>query len=721
MLNEFYSIYRGLKAVGETPAIKHNDIQSPGMGVTFRVMLDEYGQVNSVKLMTREQIQNSWSLGNSNKNQFPAVKVIYPLLAEGHAEYSAWKEKVSKPGEEEYRELIERVTQQYAVDLSHISCWPGYRKQVLLRKEQLKGIDDCAGVYQLFERYSQTKTGVEILEQVANFLIESALQGGNVFNLKNICTLLFGDDVTPKGEIKDGKRVTLMLDCFPQADIDIYSSSRDQVVGLSRALFIAELKSNKKTRNDKCALTGEMGEVVYDIFPKEKLSIVGNTTLFAKNATTSGITVKRYGTAGGAAFSVSDKLSQELAACVVFINSAKLKDKTWSKLLPSTLGASSSLLLAYCKEDWGLSLTPLITGVSEVEDFVDYLDATESVLASFKGKSLNFDAVVDFIEIIVLDTSNRKINFSTTTKLSELIRSAKEWKKACLNSPDFKLLVLTNKNEKRMCSPWAISPQQVIYLSRQKHIRDGSDSTSLPGISFADVMKLFLGRNSQILAMRCLQHIAEQYQPLLNYCTLSRLQCVVSANAHVKTNIKNNSQALSVVTLMSVLLFKTGRTKDIYMKDFAFKLGQLCSAMDELHIGYCKNVRGGQIPNTLIGNLTYSMALQNPIKALSILASRIKPYEVWAKKAFENKVWLVKKDGMMINDKDGNPVEDKAIKAGVFANKWISGQSNCLYKSFSENFQVITDSYKAELMLGYLAGRPFEQKNTSNNKQGKTS
>lgn len=517
MLNELYAIYKGLRAVGESPPIKHNDIQSPGMGTTFRVMLDEHGQVTSAKLMTREQIEDSWSLGNGNKNQFPAVKVVYPLLAEGHADYLAWKEKVSKPSEAEYRELIEGISQKYSVNLARISIWPSYRQHVLARKDQLAGFDDCEEVYQLFERYGQTETGVEILEQVANLLIESALQGADILSLKCICTLLFGDDVTPKGEIKDGKRVTLILDCLSQADIDIYASSRSRVAGLSRALFAAESKTNKKTRNAECALTGNFGQVVYDIFPKEKLKVVGGTTLFAKNATTSGPTVKRYDTSGGEAFPVSDELSQVLAASMVFINLPKFKDKTWSKL-PSILGASPSLLLAYCKEDWGLPLTPLITGDSEVDDFDDYIDVAESVLASFKGKDLSLDAAVDFIEIIVLDKANRKINFSTTAKVGKLIRAAEQWKQACQNSPNFKLLAQAHKNEKRMCLPWAISPQQVMYVSRQKYIRDGSVPTNVPGISFADVMKLFLGKDNQALAKRCLQRIAEQYQPLLSYC-----------------------------------------------------------------------------------------------------------------------------------------------------------------------------------------------------------
>ena len=702
MLNELYSIFRGLEAVGESPPIKHNDIQSPGMGTTFRVMLDEQGQVTSVKLMSKEQIQNSWTLGNGNKNQFPAVKVVYPLLPRGHEGYLTWKEEMNKPSEAQYRELIERISQQYPVNLSHIKVWPSYRKQVLVRKEQLAGIDECAAVYQLFERYSQTKTGVEILEQVTNLLIRSALQGAGIFSLKHICTLLFGDDINTKGEIKDGKRVTLILDCFPQTDIDIHASSRDQLTSLSRALFTAESKTNKKTRKSECALTGSIEQVVYDIFPKEKLNIIGSTSIFAKNSTTSGPTVKRYDTSGGEAFSISDKLSQKLAASIVFINLPKFKNKIWSKL-PSILGASPSLLLAYCKEDWELSFTPLITDVntqSEVDNFEDYLDASESALALFKGKDLDLDAVVDFVEIIVLDKANRKINFSTTARVGELIYAAKQWKRACQNSPDLKLYAQIRKNEKKMSFPWAISPQQVMYLTRQKFIRDGSTLTALPGISFADVMKLFLGRDSHVFAKRCLRRIVEQYHPLLNYCALSRVQRVLQARAHVKTNVKNNTQALKAVTLMSALLFKTGRTKEIYMNDFAFQLGQLCSAMDELHIGYCKSERKGDIPSTLIGNQVYGMALQNPVKAMDFMASRRKPYDSWVKRM------------MTKNDRS----EDKAITAAIFAQIWMSKQAKTLRKFLSTPI-VKSDTYKAELMLGYLSGRPFEQKNTSNNNQ----
>ena len=140
------------------------------------------------------------------------------------------------------------------------------------------------------------------------------------------------------------------------------------------------------------------------------------------------------------------------------------------------------------------------------------------------------------------------------------------------------------------------------------------------------------------------------------------------------------------------------------MNDFAFQLGQLCSAMDELHIGYCKSERKGDIPNSLLGNQVYSMALQNPIKAMAVLASRRKPYDSWVKRMMAKNIRS----------------EDKAITAAIFAQIWMSKQAKSLSKFLSSPIDK-SDTYKAELMLGYLAGRPFEPLKNSNDNKGENS
>ena len=84
MLNELYSMQRGLERIGVLPDVKHNDIKSPGMGTTFRVLLDSDGCVERVEWIDKDKIKDTWSLGNGNKNQFPAIKLTFPLIAGSH-------------------------------------------------------------------------------------------------------------------------------------------------------------------------------------------------------------------------------------------------------------------------------------------------------------------------------------------------------------------------------------------------------------------------------------------------------------------------------------------------------------------------------------------------------------------------------------------------------------------------------------------------------------
>ncbi len=690
MLNELFTIYRGLESVGEQPEIKHHDIQDPGAGTTFRVLLNELGQVETVRLISKEQIQNCWAWGNGNKNRFPAIKVIRPLVPEGHGDYLKWKNQNKRANEKEYREIIKTISYLCPISLDHFDIWPGYRLSILERAKVLEGVEGCEEVHELLKRYSQTATGVEILNQVVRQVIISALQDADLASLKAICALLFGEKLKANGEVDDNKRITLYLDCRPLTDIDTLASSRKYIPALSRALFALEAEKKQKDNNGICALSGDDGPLMGKTFPKENMAGF-RTILFAKNEGTSGKTVERYGQSRGMAFPVSTDLCQKIAAGISFLTSEKYKNITWVKL------PSSVLLIAYCREDYDLPITPLVTGVSEIDDFEDYLDATESVLASFRAKDLALDALVDFVEIIKVDEGNRKINYSSSAKIGQLIQAVEEWRQACKNTPDFKLFAQVRKNEKRLCPPWSISPQQVMALSNKKYIRTGKETTPLPGINFADAMKLFLGKHKPVWLKEFLRSFTNQYQPLFRYCALSRVENgLPKKNITVKTSPKDNAQALSAVTMIAVLLYKTGRTKEIYMDDFAFALGQLCSAMDEVHIGYCVSERSGSIPNTLLGNQVYGMALQDPIKAMAFMAARRRPYDSWVKR--------IKYQGQKEKKK-----MDQAVKNATYAQYWMGKQAEKLNQYLKKSRSATSDSYKSELMLGYLAGRPFEQ------------
>ena len=682
-------MYKGLEKVDAVPPEKHNDIQFPGMGTTFRVLLDVEGKVKSVDLMSKDQIKNCWSLGNGNKNQFPAMKLTFPLLPQAHESYKSWKEEHSKPRQKDLLDFLTIQFQKYTLDLSGLTEWPDYRSRISERMKKFEPGFFHESFYQLFDRFLKIpKNGVQLLEEL--FLtIQKNLKEKSSEELLEIANLLFGNELDAKGNIKDGKRPTLLIDTFPKIDVDHYASSIKEVPKLSAALFELE---NQSSNNKKviCSLTSKQAQPVDNKFPSEKLSIVGNTIIFSK-PDTSGTTVQRYGRWKTDSFTVDKKIAQKLAASIAFLASEKQKGITWKKV-PASAGTQSNLLLTYCLDDTSIPLANLMAFESDVEEFDDYQQAAENVLNLFKNSDLKPDSSVEIAEIIVLDKSNRKVNFSYSTNLQNIFDAATEWSLACKNSPKFKLLAQVNK-EAKLLEPWPIEPMKFIGFSKIKFIRDGQESVPVPGMSFSETMRVFFSQkiDCKEVDQHWLLRLSDQFEPLLSLCSYAKTYYrVTDQQPRQRVASKSNNQALTATTLLSILLYKLNRSKEVYMNDFAYQLGQLCSALDELHIAYCHAERCGDIPTTTLGNTIYGMALQRPNKALDVLSSRIKPYLAWVKRS-----------------KDSEP-NNKLIKSGLYASYWLSGVSEQLKQHINNDGFKVSDTYKAELMLGYLAGRPFE-------------
>jgi len=675
--------------------------------------------------MDEKHLANCWGLRTSNQDQFPCIKLTTPLRKNGNPLYSAlwaFNSQKNKDKQKAEKELIEQCKIE-GVDIEQLeklkdskvsefflnkytrsdnlgfSSWPkkAYRDSIKSRFNSLKNSsnENVEIAAELYDRYLKFgDDGVALLKKLDS-MIESILRNGSVIPERLLLNILFGEKKANKKGVVESRTI-LVLDYKPSEDIDEFATARHRKADISRYL---NEESPTKTVAGVCFLTGKQGKLIADKFPEKNLGkgkSVSKVTLFSKFDDNGGkFTVRRYDKSGVDSYHLDNDEASKLGGALVKITGERYKGKLWVSI-PSE-GKSQDLLIAFCRSP-KVSSIPLLTG-SGIEDIDDYINSAENIINSFNGGNLAFDEVVEFIVIRKIDDGNQKVIFSTARTIKNLEKSANEWINACKNTPNFKLYAQISKT-KKLLSPWPVAPVKIVYISRQKYIRDGESSTSIPAIGFSETMRLFFSHGDEIeqLAARSLVRLSNQIEPLITHCALSKTQHVLgNKKARVKTNPKGNTQALNAVTIMSALLYKLGRKREVYMNDFAYQLGQLCSAVDELHIGYCKSMRGGDIPNTLIGNLTYGMALQRPTKALAVLASRIKPYETWAR-----------------NPKNFS-AEDKAIKAGIYAHKWLSGQSEKIYSHFAEDSPSVTDSFKAELMLGYLAGRPFEDKKEQTN------
>lgn len=152
------------------------------------------------------------------------------------------------------------------------------------------------------------------------------------------------------------------------------------------------------------------------------------------------------------------------------------------------------------------------------------------------------------------------------------------------------------------------------------------------------------------------------------------------------------------------------------MTGTAFMLGQLLAAADAVHAGYCADVRGGSLPPSLLGNQVLIMAQASPAKALAVLGSRWKPYAGWAKKKsdyeipreFLNEDGSWKKRADFANDQKRQELERSfSIAIAIIQSRRVEKIAHELNEKLSVKCD---DVFRAELLLGYMAGIPGKQK-----------
>lgn len=137
------------------------------------------------------------------------------------------------------------------------------------------------------------------------------------------------------------------------------------------------------------------------------------------------------------------------------------------------------------------------------------------------------------------------------------------------------------------------------------------------------------------------------------------------------------------------------------MSSTAFKFGQLLAAADMLHAGYCADVRGFSLPPSLLGNQVLGLAQTSPAKALGVLLQRWKPYEGWAKQMLNQSSRI---EALVKSDPNRGWAIRKALRNRKEMSR-LAAEIGAVLQSI-----VVDDMFRAELLLGYLAGLPPKPK-----------
>lgn len=685
MLNELLAIKRGLAAAGIQVAARHSDVKAVGKGDVLRVRLGVDGAIRTLEQITPEARALLWTLRDGQQNSFPYVKIDRPLLSvQDHA--TAWKDFKSI---DQQRSELRQLAHDNEPDPDWMKAWPGQtlKRRVEKRLAQLEPLraSEALAVPAVFERFLAAVAKPEhFLTHLADLLLSYADQRDESWI-----------EPTHNAFVKS---LSIYFD-VPEQEFDRGVGDPAQVALVSSTL--ASVSGGG--RLGVCALSGAETSLHEGNFPQPNLPSLGQTYIFAKNDEIPA--AHRYGRAADNAYLIGREIVTRLAGSIAKLTEDGGKGRTWS-LIPSEKPKQSDLLLAFLPSDPALAMAAMLTDGDAAEEA--HAALTKRVVKELDG-SIERAFAQEQVQICIIrkvDPANRKTIYHRSPTAGEVHEAARRWREGCRNVPAYLTLPIPVPKEKRVrdATPPHVAPTSLATVTRALYASGGTRRVDVIGRPAAEAFSLFLEEGETRRRARDVLRIL-----------LARHGALLAGSAHARNkgieHLKKfdpksdlRPAAMRSITWIALLLHKLGRAKEDYMSESAFKLGQLLAVADVVHAGYCADLRGGDVPPTLLGNSVLTMAQANPIKALAVLCGRWKPYGAWAKRS----AIVRERADQLVADQDRSK-QDRgwAIRRAASQSMRVSEISTGLSGALP---QRTDDRFRAELLLGYIAGLPKIEK-----------
>lgn len=726
MLNELLLAERGIPKDEMAMAMRHADIHTARRVSTLRLWLDTKGHVvNSSPIPENLRL---WTLRKHNDNSFPFIQMKSPLLVDAAVKrWKEWKRANPRAKLHESREQLLQLADAGRLRQEDLGKWATNTVMLALRQRlgQLESLrrTSAAVLPAALERFlhtceSATTGNVQgFLQELADQLVEGLKAAATDAWIDCAAAILIEGNGAFYVDA-DGDWPCSLTDpaiiAPVTAALDKSEESADEIVGV-------------------CALTGETTHLLSDTFPSAHLPTIGPTILFSRY---SGRPANdRYACFGTDSMPVGDGIARRLAAAATVLTTPERKGVTW-RAIPGERPKQSDLLMAFVE---GVSDAEVASTLAEddfSEEAPEPTSPSANMVAEFETRAKRLiDAVrgkvgADFrntpVRLVILrklDRANRKIVSASAPTVEAIYQATLTWAEGERNVPRWLTLPVLPKGERKVRSmtPPHIAPLGLIAFSKQFYVRGGDERQETIGITADEALRLFLGgEDRQAIVSR---RRAGRFLRLV----LLRRSLLLAATAHVqhmpdswerrKEAVKglDRYEALRTVSVLGILLDKLGQ-KESYMKGAAFKLGQLLSVVDIVHAGYCADIRNGNVPPSLLGNQVLVMAQNTPHKALAVLSRRWKPYAGWVCRAAHdqeraNELIASKK----LSEKQRGWDIKKAMRCAREVQPLASELAPALVGC------NVDDTFRAELLLGYLAGLPKAPKDgTDDNNDGKS-
>lgn len=710
MLNELYQALVALEKRGVPLSMRHSALDPMPKGDLLLIRLADDGRIAAVEVVPKEEAGLLMRVQHgSSGSAFPGFNLPGPLRT-----LSGTDNEKKERGEELSRQLKRRnATVSELKSLIRIFFGNSESNEFTNKQEAQfkKSVEELTG----WLRDDLANAG----EQLANFkkLVQVVLD--SKLTLDNFAKALSEKLTDFDGTDYEAPTLKLFAKALFQLDkIPVYlelheedesqlpasdprtgNNLNEHMLSLAPLPYLAEPRNSPATggaRRFTDSITGKPCNIP-DKFPKPKVAHLGNVTLFSNN-TAESKGFFRYGLGASETFPVSEKLANRMAGALLTLASEDRLGKTCRGI------QKSEILLVYLEEDPVADdpFVELFGGESKSFSDADYAALAAPLIVALDGRAqANPSQLLRVIGLTSVDKANTQISLHRSYTAAEVLKAAQDWTQGAKNAPPVTLTF----HDKQAKSNVAISratpaPMDVLASANRLWQLDGKYSPA-PILRHGDAFDLLL--NAPEIGMMKTEFV-------LNLVLTRQRPLFVRAGQFKQSKDFKllpdyaRWQVLKSVGLLGILLCKLNRKLDTYMKDTNYQVGRLLSLADSLHYQYCKlhrtseeKRRAGKVdtPTHLLGNALFGTALENPVRALSLLAQRIRPYHGWGKTYGGENAKLV---------------------------RWFIRQMGDCEKSI--DFEALgkqgrpQDVHKAELLLGYLADQSATKDENNNPEQG---
>lgn len=717
MLNELEQLRRSLQANGIQTAALHSSIKQLANYATLLVRLDAQGIPESVTLLPREQSSKLRYIQPDNQKSFPAFNLHCPIFAPPIGmDFSSSAPAITPPavaslalayeernGKIQAVERLKRLLYEFPAREIAPKFAASSQEPLLASTLRLLEVLKCG-----------KESAEEFLRAFAEALIGAGRRGDVASDL--VRDVLFGK-LTRKGTHEEWQCL-LYLDLQDLSPYPIAVSSPDAATAWSDALLIDDQPSAEEEMV-QCALDGNPGPAIGEKMPNPRLPLLGDSYLFSMNAEIP--CQSRYGQSSTRLFPVTRRSVQGVNDALRHMTAEDLKSKTWSSV-PNGTNEKPDLLIAYIEESPDLDAPvagTLGSGYDDKEDdeeaeemsssahmslFIQRLDRLLEAVQMNKGGQVRGARHLRLFVLSTIDKGRKQVLFDARFRLDNVVAARDRWVDGARNAPALDVRLFQATGQKKCSRENVPSPVAVARSFRELWIRQGERSELVSGVSLGRIYKLLLDPDAKREAAWLLERLLPLKIDLLIAAgkpSRDEKTGAIYTYTGAALNYPARLDLLTTTAILGILLSLLGRTKETYMNERDFLLGQLLQFADRLHVVYCHGVRGGQVPPQLIGNSLMDQAGQNPARALAILQRRLPVYERYATQLLNSPD---PGDGAEEKDREKARLATLKHKAWKQAG-WIKAM---LAKLCAEVHRLglqptLGPQGQAELLLGYLA------------------